>query len=165
MTHEISKPVKFSPKCNAIFDKFKEELSLDTPSFRVLCPMRWTFTVHAKSLQSVLDNSAILQQHWECVPDSRVDPDMRARVRVQAQIETFDYYFSVCIGKLVLSHADNLSAALQKSTLSVAEGHCIATMTKDTIVEIRTDDADMFWESVKTDAASVHVAEPRLSRR
>ena len=49
-------------------------------------------------------------------------------------METFDYFFGVCIGKLVLGHADNLSAALQKSTISAAEGHCIATMTVDTIV-------------------------------
>ena len=48
--------------------------------------------------------------------------DVRARViGVQAQMETFDYYFGVCIGKLVLGHADNLSAALQKSILSAAE--------------------------------------------
>ena len=71
VTHEISKLVKFSPKRNAIFDKIKE-LSPDTSSFRVLCPTRWT--VCAKSLQSVLDNYAVLQQLWECVLDSRVDP-------------------------------------------------------------------------------------------
>jgi len=121
VTHEISKLVKFSPKRNAIFDKIKEELSPDAPSFRVLCPTRWT--VRAKSLKSVLDNYAVLQQLWECVLDSRVDPDVRARViGVQAQMETFDYYFGVCIGKLhvVLGHADNLSATLQKSTLSAA---------------------------------------------
>ena len=51
-------------------------------------------------------------------------------------METFDYYTGVCIGKLVLGHADNLSAALQKSTLSAAESHCITTMTKETIAKI-----------------------------
>ena len=81
-------------------------------------------------------------------------------------METFDYYFGVRIGKLVLGHADNLSAALQKSTLSAAEGHHIATITTDTIVKIRSYECfDMFWESVKTDAASAHIAEPRLPRR
>ena len=53
VTHE-KKLVKISPKCNAIFDKIKKELSPNAPSFRVLCPMRWTVCV--KSLQSVLDN-------------------------------------------------------------------------------------------------------------
>ena len=72
----ISKLVKFLPKRNAIFDKLKHELSPDTPSFRVLCPTRWT--VRAKSFQSVLDNYSVLQQLWECVLDSRVDPDVRA---------------------------------------------------------------------------------------
>ena len=36
VTHEISNLVKFSPKHNATFDKLKEELSPDTPGFRVL---------------------------------------------------------------------------------------------------------------------------------
>ena len=165
VTHEISKLVKFSPKRNAIFDKIKEELSPDTPSFRVLCPTRWT--VRAKSLQSVIDNYAVLQQLWDCVLDSRVDPDVRARViGVQAQMETFDYYFGVCLGKMVLSHADNLSATLQKSSLSAAESHRIAVMTVETIVKMRTDECfDLFWESVKRNAGLVHVAEPRLPRR
>ena len=155
----------FSPKRNAIFDKIKEELSPDIPSFRVLCPTRWT--VHAKSLQSVLDNYAVLQQLWDCVLDSRVDPDVRARViGVQAQMETFDYYFGVCLAKMVLSHADNLSATLQKSSLSAAESHRIGVMTVETIVKMRTDECfDMFWESVKRNAGLVHVAEPRLPRR
>ena len=34
VTNEISKPVKFSPKHNEVFDKLKEELSPDTPGFR-----------------------------------------------------------------------------------------------------------------------------------
>ena len=136
MAYEISKLVKISPKRNAIFDKIKE-LPPNAPSFRVLCLTYWT--VCAKSLQSVLDNCAALQQLWECVLDSHVVPDVRARViGVQAHMETFDhYYFGVCIGELVLSHADNLSAALQKSPLLAAENHCIVTMTKDTIVKIQ----------------------------
>ena len=36
ITNEVSKLVKFSPKRNAIFDNLKEELSPDTPGFRVL---------------------------------------------------------------------------------------------------------------------------------
>ena len=49
ITNEGIKLVKFSPKHYAIFDKLKEELSPDTPGFRVLCPTCWT--VRAKSLQ------------------------------------------------------------------------------------------------------------------
>ena len=58
VTHEISKLVKFLSKFNATFDKLKEELSPDTPSFRVLCPTHWM--VWTKSLQSVLDNCSVL---------------------------------------------------------------------------------------------------------
>ena len=50
---EITKLIRKSPKRDAIFQKLKHDLATDTPSFRVLCPNRWT--VHAESLQSVLD--------------------------------------------------------------------------------------------------------------
>ena len=83
-----------------------------------------------KKFQSVLDNYSVLQQLWKCALDNCVDPDVRARVNgVQSQMEIFAYFFGVCIGKLVLGHVDNLSAALQKSTISAAEGHRTATMT------------------------------------
>ena len=35
---EISKLIKTSPKRDAIFKKLKEEIAIDTPGFRVLCP-------------------------------------------------------------------------------------------------------------------------------
>ena len=55
---EITKVIKKSPKRDAIFQKLKHDLATDTPSFRVLCPTRWT--VRAASLQSVLDNYEVL---------------------------------------------------------------------------------------------------------
>ena len=51
ITNEVSKPVNFSPKRNAIFDQLKEELSPDIPGFRVLCLTRWT--VRTKSLRGM----------------------------------------------------------------------------------------------------------------
>ena len=51
---EITKLIKKSPKRDVIFQKLKHDLATDTPSFRILCPTRWT--VCAASLQSVLDN-------------------------------------------------------------------------------------------------------------
>ena len=95
--HEISKLVKFSPKCNATFNKLKEELSPDTPGFRVLCPTCWM--VWAKSLQSVLDNYFVLQELWESMLDGNIDLDVRAQViSVRAQMESFDYFFGISVG-------------------------------------------------------------------
>ena len=91
VTHEISKLVKFSPKRNTLFDKLQEELSPDTPGFRVLCPTRWT--VRAKSLQSVQDNYSVLQELWDFTLDQNLHTEVRARViGVQAQMESFDFF-------------------------------------------------------------------------
>ena len=51
---EISKLLKYSPKRDRMFEKLKAELVLETPGFRVLCPIRWT--VRAALLQSVIDS-------------------------------------------------------------------------------------------------------------
>ena len=44
-TSEISKLLKLTPKREALFKKSKEDLALEFPGFRTLCPTRWTVRV------------------------------------------------------------------------------------------------------------------------
>ena len=69
-----SKLIRKSPKRDAIFQKLKHDLATDTPSFRVLCLTRWT--VHAASLQCVLDNYEVLLSVWEESKNSQIDSEM-----------------------------------------------------------------------------------------
>ena len=62
-THEVTKLIKYSPRRDALFQKLKSELTLDTPGIRVLCPTRWT--VRANSLGSILSNYTVLQELWD----------------------------------------------------------------------------------------------------
>ena len=71
---EITKLIKKSPQRDAIFQKLKHDLATDTPSFRVLCPTRWT--VRAASLQSVLDNYEVLLSVWEESKNSQIDSEV-----------------------------------------------------------------------------------------
>ncbi|KAL5516882.1 hypothetical protein EMCRGX_G002320 [Ephydatia muelleri] len=77
MAFEISRLVKFSPHREAIFHRLKSELALSTPGFRTLCPTRWT--VHAASLQSIIDmsaiSSAIVPQHSALLTHRRSQSD------------------------------------------------------------------------------------------
>ena len=74
---------------------------------------------------------------------------------VQAQMELFDYFFGISVGKLVLSHGDNLSAALQSSTISAAEGKCIASLTVNTIAKMRTNENfSIFWDLAQKKVAA-----------
>ena len=101
VTYKISKLVKFSSKRNAIFNKWMEELSTDTPVFTIFFPTRGLFEI----LKSVLNTYSILQELWDFVLDGNVIPDVRARViGVQARMDSFDYFFGVSVCKLVLSH-------------------------------------------------------------
>lgn len=153
VTYEITKLIKFSPKRGAVFDKLKEELSPDTPGFRVLCPTRWT--VRGNSLQSVLDNYSALQDTWEVSLESRLDTEMKARLLgVRAQMELFDFLYGICLGKLVLKHADNLSKTLQSATISAAEGQRVAELTLCVLEKIRAEsEFDLFWKMVNTKAS------------
>ena len=164
-TFEISKLIKYSPKCDAMFLKLKSELSPDSPGFRVLCPTHWT--VRADSLHSVLDNYTALQHLWDECLETRLDTEVKARViGVKSQMKTFCYYFGVCLGECVLRHADNLSRALQSSSMSAAGGQKVAVLTVKTPESIRSaENFDLFWKLLLLKSSSLDISEPELPRR
>ena len=145
-TFEISRLIKNSPKHDAIFTKLKSELSPETPGFRVLCPTRWT--VRANSLLSVMDNYTALQSTWDESLESRLDTEVKSRmIGVKAQMETFNFFFGVCLGECILRHADNLSKTLQSSSISAAGGQKVAALTLKTFERIRTaEQFDLLWK-------------------
>jgi len=60
---EMSKLLKYSPKCDAAFEVLKLQISPSNPGYRTLCPTRWT--VRAATLNSIFRNFAILREFWE----------------------------------------------------------------------------------------------------
>ena len=139
-TVEISKLLEFSPKRDAMFDRIKEAISPETTGFRVLCPTRWT--VRAACLQSVIDNWKVLQELWEECLESKLEREIRAQIiGVNHQMTTFEYYFGVKLGSLLLKHSDNLSKTLQKTKLSAAEGQSVASLTVKTLEKMRKNDS------------------------
>ena len=110
--YEISKLIKKSPKRNTSLQKLKQELAPDTPSFRTVCPTRWTVCV--ASLHGVLDNYELLLGVWTEAQEGHLDSKIRARViGVEAQMLTFNFLFGVSLGSLILRHSDNLSKSWQ----------------------------------------------------
>ncbi len=163
-THEITKLIKKSPRRDTLFEKLKSELAPDTPGVRVLCPTRWT--VRADSLKSILDNFEVLQELWEEAIDLVKDTEMKARINgVTSQMKTFDYYFGICLGHLILKHSDNLSRALQKSDISASEGQEVASMTLKVLKSIRSDDMfKLFWEKICKEVEHFSISPPGLPR-
>ncbi len=114
-----------------------------------MCPTRWT--VKAQSLNSILQYYNVLQELWDILLHQNLDSEVRARIiGVKAQMELFDNYFGLCVGELVLRHADNLSKPLQSKTISAAEGQHIAEMTVTVLKKMRSSEAyDLSWCSLK----------------
>ena len=110
-TSEISKLFKYSPERNSMFHKLKDELVPEIPDFRTLCSTRWT--MRAASLQSVVENLVALQELWDDVLETKLDAETKGRViGAKYQIGTFEYFYCVSLGVLVLKHSDNLSKTL-----------------------------------------------------
>lgn len=91
---------------------------------------------------------------------------MRARVNgVKSQMQSFGFYFGICIGELILKHADNLSKTLASSTISAAEGQKVAGLSVATLVKLRSDEQfSLFWESIKIKALNLQISEQCLTR-
>jgi hypothetical protein len=165
IVYEISKLIKKSPRRDAIFSKLKQEVAPASPGVRVLCPTRWT--VRADALHSIIENYEVLNQLWIQSLEVVNDTEMKARILgVSSQMKSFSFFFGVCLGKLILSHSDNLSSTLQKSDISAAEGQAVAAMTVKTLSSIRSHQCfDQFWGKMTKRAGDLGVNDPLLPRQ
>ena len=94
---EISNLTKLSPKRNALLDKLHKEPAAKYPGFRTLYLTRWA--IPENSLKRILDNWLPLQKPWqESFSGGGLQPELRGRIiGVQAQMETFEYFFGVTV--------------------------------------------------------------------
>jgi len=126
---------------------------------------RWT--VRALALQSIIANYEALQALWEESLTFVKDTEMKSRIQgVASCMESFDYFFGISLGELLLRHSDNLSKTLQSSSMSAAEGQKIAEMTVITLQSIRSDEQFLlFWDLTKKKATELDINDPKLPRR
>ena len=81
-------------------------------------------------------------------------------------MQSFDYFFRLRLGTLLLRHSDNLSISLQAEDLCAAQAQTMAKNTASTVEKMRTDqNFDLFWTDVNSKAEALDVDEPTLSRR
>ena len=92
---EITKLVKKSPRRDALLQKLKTEISLQSPGIHVLCLTCWT--VHAEALHSILENYEVLQSLWNESLDIFKDSEMRSRILgVSTCMSSFDIFLAQC---------------------------------------------------------------------
>ena len=116
---------------------------------------------------SIYETYKELDQLWTWCLDVYKDTESKARVNgVQSQTQSFDYFFGLRLGTLLLRHSDNLSISLQAEDLCAAQAQPIAKNTASTLEKMRTDqNFDLFWTDVNSKAEALDVDEPTLSRR
>lgn len=128
MTHEIIKLIKRSPKQEEIFKKIAHEVKVEAPSIRTLCLTRWT--VRAEALASISENYEALLSTWEVAKESTKETEMKARILgVESQMEKFEYFFGVELGRKCLDMVENLSKTLQQTRISACEGQGVVRRT------------------------------------
>ena len=78
---------------------------------------------------------------------------------------TFPFYFGCTLGEFVLKQIDNLSRALQNSSMSAAQGQQLAEAICNTLSRDRNEAAfDLFWAKMLKKKVE-DVAEPQLPRK
>ena len=64
-------------------------------------------------------------------------------------MRTFDYFYGLRLGILLLKHSDNLSAPLQTKDLYAGEAQTAAKHTVAALKKMRTDEkCHLFWEDI-----------------
>ena len=97
---------------------------------RLFSERRWT--VRAGSLSSIYENYKELDQLWTWCLDVYKNTESKARVKgVQSQMQSFDYFFGLRLGALLLRHSDNLSISLQAEDLCAAQAQTIEALDVD----------------------------------
>ena len=93
-TQEITKLIKFSPRHDEVFKKFKAEsdsnLENKTMGIQVLCPTCWA--IHADFLFSIIENYSVLHNTWDEALHISRDTEAKAQIQaVQSQMIKFDF--------------------------------------------------------------------------
>ena len=146
---EIGKLVKKSPQRNTKLDQIREETTNESRGVHAFCPTRWT--VRGEALASVLNNHDELMELWDWSLDVLKDTEMKSRINgVKSMMTKFSFYFGCCLGEKILRQTDNLSRALQSSSISAAQGNKLAVDVVKTLKTDRSDESfDLFWARIK----------------
>ena len=141
VTSEIAALIKYSPKREQQLRSIKLMYEDSANSISKLSTTRWT--VRANSFQRVIENYESLSHLWDvCLDESGLTDDIKGRiVGCKSKMESFDYYFGLKVGKMLLSHTDKLSQTLQGAKMSAVSSKRLAMLTVHTISSLRNEES------------------------
>ena len=168
-TGEIAILVKYSPKREQKLESIKVTYEEDEAVNRIskLSTTRWT--VRANCFQRIIDNYSFLYELWDkCLKESGLNRDIKSRIiGCKSQMETFDFYFGLKLGKLLDSHTDKLSQTLQSEKMSAVSSKRLAMLTVETISNLHNSESfDALYDLCLREIQSINfVEEPVLKRK
>ena len=81
-------------------------------------------------------------------------------------MNTFNYLYGVTILQLVWRHSDNLSKALQKSSLTSCQGKKIADLTLQTINPLQSEsEFELLWQKTVPQSEVLEITQSSLPRK
>lgn len=91
---------------------------------------------------------------------------MRGRILgVATHMKSFNFFFGVMLGEMLLRHSDNRSKSLQAPHMSAAEGQTVSSMTVTTLQKVRVEHMfSLFWSKVTKMAGDLGIQEPVVPR-
>ena len=99
----IGKNIKYSPKREGASSRLWKDNAAGNFGDTILWPNCWT--VRGALSQSILDNWAVSQELWDAVLKGIVDSRALSEViDVQTQMQSFNFFFEIQLGVLVLRH-------------------------------------------------------------
>ena len=117
-------------------------------------------------MMSVISKFSVLQELWGQAADIVHDTETGAVIRgVATHMQSFDFFFGLVLGEMLLCHTHNLSRTLQGKCPAFA-GHKVPKMTRMTLLSMSNEENfDLFWMKVGKMKEDVGVGEPVLPRR
>ena len=91
---------------------------------------------------------------------------MKYRIQeVRFQMLQFETYFAISLAKIILLQTDNLATALQQKKISATEGKELYKVTAKTLLKIRNETFDQFWEQTLKESKELGIEDPKLKRK
>ena len=91
-------------------------------------------------MYSIIVNYPALKEVWTWSLDNCSDTEMKARIQgVDYHMMKFYFFYELALGECILRHADSLSTTLQRPNMSAAEGQSIASITVNTLSNLRSE--------------------------
>ena len=124
--------------------QIKQQLQHETsesPGIRLLCSTATRWTVRASAMYGIVENYPALKELWTwSLLENCSDTKKKAGIRgVDYHMMTFYFCYGLALGECILRQADSLSTTLHRPNLSAAEGQSIASMTVNTLSNLRSE--------------------------